>query len=243
MGYFHDQIDSMHYGMEIASRRLTNILPVNIFGVNREIGTDYETIWTGGGILTYPSSAVQMDCVSSSASDTMSIVISGLDANYEALAEIVTLNGTSAVTTTNSFYRINSAVILSGSNVGNITISNGGTTYAHIAADLGSTQACSYTIPADHSLYIFRISMNSGTVNINRHLTARNVVRNSSGRTLRVAEVTFSTSQVNYDRQIPFRIAEKTDFQFECVSAASFGGDNEVSIFVECVLMKDKYDA
>ena len=100
--------------MEIASERITEIVPVNIFGFNRTIGTAYETIWNNGAIYAYPSSAVQMDVVSSSASDTMTLLISGLDANYDALAEIVTVNGTATVTTTNSFLRINSATILSG---------------------------------------------------------------------------------------------------------------------------------
>ena len=53
--------------------------------------------------------------------------------------------------------------------------------------------------------------------------------------TLRVAEGTFQNNQQNFDRQIPFRIAEKTDFSFE---AKSSSGDNELSIFIETVLMK-----
>jgi mevalonate kinase len=53
---------------------------------------------------------------------------------------------------------------------------------------------------------------------------------------LHVAEATFSTSQVSYDRQVPFKIAEKTDFEFQ---AKSSSGDNEVAVFVECVLIKN----
>jgi hypothetical protein len=238
MGYFHEDVDSPHALLEIASERMPEVVPVNIFGFSRTVGTTFQTIWNDGGQYVHPSAAVQMSCVSTSASDTMTIVISGLNADYEALAEIVQLNGTTPVTTTNSFYRINNATILSGSNVGDITVSEGGTVYANIEATLGTTQACVYTVPANHSLYIFRISLTSGTVNSNKYITYRNRVDSSTGRVLRVAEATFQLNMQTFDRQIPFRIAPKSDFQFE---AKSSSGTNELSIFVEALLMKDKY--
>ena len=238
MGYFHEDVDSPHALLEIASERMPEVVPVNICGFSRTVGTTFQTIWNDGGQYVHPSAAVQMSCVSTSASDTMTIVISGLDANYETIAEIVQLNGTTPVTTTNLFYRINSATILSGSNVGDITVSEGGTVYANIEATLGTTQACVYTVPADHSLYIFRISLTSGTVNSNKYITYRNRVDSSTGRVLRVAEATFQLNMQTFDRQIPFRIAPKSDFQFE---AKSSSGTNELSIFVEALLMRDKY--
>lgn len=238
MGYFHEDVDSPHAMLEIASERMPEVVPVNIFGFSRTVGTTFQTIWNDGGQYVHPSAAVQMSCVSTSASDTMTIVISGLNADYETIAEIVQLNGTTPVTTTNSFYRINSATILSGSNVGDITVSEGGTVYANIEATLGTTQACVYTVPANHSLYIFRISLTSGTVNSNKYITYRNRVDSSTGRVLRVAEATFQLNMQTFDRQIPFRIAPKSDFQFE---AKSSSGTNELSIFVEALLMRDKY--
>jgi hypothetical protein len=178
-----------------------------------------------------------MDLVSTSTSDTMDILVKGLDANYNEISETVTLTGTVAVTTSASFLRINSAIILSGSNVGGITISNGGTTYGFIEAELGTTQSCIYTVPADRSLYLFRIDFNSATVNPNKYLTVRNKLRSDTGRILHVAEATFATSQVSYDRQVPFKITEKTDFQFQ---AKSSSGTNEVAVFVEAVQVKNQ---
>ena len=236
MGYVNEKLSSPHALLELVHKGVPCTGAVNIFGFNRDIGTSFETVWNDGGTYAYPGSAVTMDLVSSSASDTMQVMVTGLDADYASIFDVVTLNGTGSVTTAKSFYRINSAVILTGSNVGDITISNGGTTYGFIEATLGITQACIYTVPAGFSLYLFRIDANSGTVNGNRYLTIRNVVTNSAGRTLRVAEATFQTSQVSYDRQVPFRIAEKTDFQFEAKSSAS---TNEVSIFVEGILVEN----
>ena len=167
---------------------------------------------------------------------TMHVTMSGLDANYVEISEIVPGSGTGTVTNPSSLLRINSAVILAGSNVGDITISNGGTTYAFIGATLGTSQSSVYTVPASHSLYLFRIDVCSGTNNGQKYLTFRNVAKTHTGRTLRVAEATFSTSQVSFDRQVPFKIGEKTDFHFEAKSSSS---ENEVSIFIEAILVKD----
>ncbi len=177
-----------------------------------------------------------MDLVSTSTSDTMDVLVNGLDANYDEISETVTLTGTVAVTTSASFLRINSAVILGGNNAGDISISNGGTTYGFIGTNLGATQACVYTVPAGHSLYLFRIDFNSATTNGNKYVTVRNRLSTDTGRILHVAEATFAVSQVSYDRQVPFKIAEKTDFEFQAKSSSS---TNEVAVFVEAVQVKN----
>ena len=63
------------------------------------------------------------------------------------------------------------------------------------------------------------------------------MTRTHTGRTLRVAEATWQTGQQSFDRQVPFAIAEKTDFEFEVKSSSSV---NEVSIFVEAVLVRNE---
>ena len=221
--------------LDIARGNYSNATSLNIFGFNRSIGTDFETVWNDGGNYVYPTSALIMSLVSTSAADTMDVLIVGLDINYNAISETVTLTGTSAVTTSAAFFRINSAVILTGSNVGDISISNGGTKYAFIEAIIGITQSSVYTVPAGHSLYLVRIDANSATTNGQKYLFIRNVIT-TGGRTLRVSEATFATSQVSYDRQVPFKIAEKSDFNFEAKSSA---GTNEISMFMEAVLIKD----
>ena len=235
MYQYHYQRPTPHLLFDIAQGKMYDSEALNIFGFNRTTGTSFETIWNDGGGYVYPSSALPMTIVSSSASDTMQVLVSGLDASYNEVNQTVTLTGTSPVAIPTSLLRINSAIILSGENVGNITIANGGVAYGYIEALLGVTQACVYTVPAGYDVYIFRITANSATTNGQKYLFIRNVTRASNGRTLRVSEATFATSQVNYDRQIPFKIAEKTDFEFEAKSSAS---ENEISIFVEAVLVK-----
>ena len=225
-----------HFLFDIARGKVNNEQAVNIFGFNRSIGTSFETLWNDSATYVYPSSASTLEAVSDSASDTMAVFIDGLDADYNRINETVTLNGTTPVTTTQSFLRVNSAVILAGSNVGDITISNG-VSYAYIEAGIGLTQQCVYTVPAGHTLYLFRIDLTSGTVNGNKYLTYRNVLRTHTGRTLRVAEATWQADQQSFDRQVPFAIGEKTDFEFEVKSSSS---TNEVSIFVEAVLVRNE---
>ncbi len=237
MYQYHYQRPTPHLLFDIAQGKMYDSEAVNIFGFNRVVGTSFETLWNDGGDYVFPTSAVTMDLVSTSTSDTMSVLVKGLDANYNEISETVTLTGTVAVTTSASFLRINSAIILSGSNAGDISISNGGTTYGFIGTNLGTTQACIYTVPAGHSLYLFRIDFNSATTNGNKYVTVRNKLATDTDRILHVAEATFAVSQVSYDRQVPFKIAEKTDFQFQAKSSSS---TNEVAVFVEAVQVKNQ---
>ena len=224
-----------HLLFDAAKGNIFNENPVNIFGINRTVGIEYETIWDDSGNYVYPSSALIMAIVSTSALDTMDVLVDGLDADYNVLQEIVTLTGTVAVNTTSAFFRINSLVILGGENVGGISASNGGTIYAFIGPLLGVSQSSVYTVPAGHCFYLFRIDVNSATTNGQKYLYIRNVVT-TNGRTIRAGEATFAVSQVSYDRQIPFKIVEKSDFSFEAKSSAS---TNQIAIFIEGILVRD----
>ena len=188
-------------------------------------------------MITVPYTEAQLSVVSSNAADTMSLLIEGVDADYNVVYDVVTLNGVTPVSTTNSFMRVNNSVILSGSNVGNITISHSGNAIDYIDAGIGLNQACVYTVPAKHALFLFRISLTSGTVNANKYITYRNRLDAPNGRVLRVAEATFVSNQQDFNRQIPFRIDEKNHFQFEAKSSAQ---ENEIAIFVEAILMRMK---
>ena len=64
-----------HLLFDIAKGNIWNESPVNIFGINRAVGVSYETIWDDSGSYVYPSSALIMTVVSTSASDTMDVLI------------------------------------------------------------------------------------------------------------------------------------------------------------------------
>lgn len=239
MGYFKHDIESPDAMMEIAHRRVEGSEALHLFGFNRSIGTDYETIFNnGGGIYTFPASADTLTVSSSSASDTMPVLIQGLDANYEPVFDVVVLNGTSDVETSNEFLRVNNAAILSGSNVGDITIDHGSNTIAYLEAGFGVQQAIVYTVPAGHALYIKQVVFHSGTANFNQYIFSRACTRTHTGRELHFWESTWQRD-MKFDLHIPFRIAEKTDFTIESKGSTQFGGANEVNIYMGGVLLEN----
>ena len=210
---------------------------VHRFSFNASVGTSYATIWDGvAGIYTFPSTAVIMSAVSTSASDTMGLVITGLDADYKEISETVTLTGVTPVSTTKSFLRINYVQIATGSNVGEIDITNGGTVYGHISVGNGVQQSSVFSVPAGQSLYVTQIDWTSGTINSNKYVFARAYLKLFGGPTLRFFESTFVTSQLKYEPPVPFKIPEKCDFAIEGKSSAT---TNEIGCYINALLIDD----
>lgn len=210
---------------------------VHRFAFNNDVGTTYETIWdNGGGEYAYPASAITLTAVSTSASDTMAVSISGLDGSYMHISEVLTLAGLTPVTTTKQFFRINDIQLVTGNNVGEISFTNNGTTYGHISATYGVQQSTVYTVPAGHTFYMTQIDITSGTINANKYGFGRAILRFYNGPTLRFFESTFVTSQLKYEPPVPFKIPEKTDFEFQCKSSSS---TNEFTVYVNGLLVKE----
>ena len=105
-----------------------------------------------------------LDIASSAAGDTSQIIrIIGLDADYNEIAENISLNGTTIVTTINSYKAINDLITVSGNCTGNVTAKIGATVYAQITSGAGKNQAAIFTVPAGHSFYLTRIDAFSAT--------------------------------------------------------------------------------
>jgi hypothetical protein len=144
------------------------------------------------------------------------------------------LTGTAPVNV-GQFFRINDVITISGNAVGNVTIANNNTTYAKVNAGTGKNQASIFTVPAGHEFYMYRIDAFCATASQNnRHLLFRNFVRQSNGVVLQVAQTSF-LEQMNIQRRIPFRYAEKTDIQLQVRSSA---GTQEIGVFAEGILTK-----
>lgn len=235
MSQFLGNMSTPNFLFDVARGNLEGATAVNLFGFNRSIGVTYETIWNDGNDYIFPSTGLALTVTTSSALDYgKTLIIEGLDTDYNIISEVITLADGGTITTA-LFFRINLMIMLDGENIGNIDAINTAVKYGYIEAGTGVMQACVYTVPRNHSLYLFRIDLNSATTNGNKYLTIRNVTNTSAGRKLRVAEATFAVSQVSYDRQVPFKLAEKTDFSFEAKSSSA---TNEIAIFVEAVLVR-----
>lgn len=210
----------------------------NIFGWQASVSTTFIPLWENATAYTYPTSALQMTVTSASASDDGgTILIKGLDINYEEITEVVTCNNATPPTTTKGFFRINDVIFTnsSGSNVGIITIANGGTTYAKILAGVGRNQASIFTVPAGKCFFLYRIDAFSNDSTAAKPGLFRNYVKYNTGAVYIVARTTF-TGNMNIQRRLPFKYSEKTDIQFQLQTNS---GTHEMNVFGEGILLRD----
>ena len=152
----NESIYAMPTYMQIARGLVAGASVVNIYGYQNALpnssAATYYPVWENTTTYTYPGSASTMLLWSSSASDTnVSILINGLDSSYNIQSETLVLtNGTTGVTTTKSYLRINGIQVTGSVNaVGTINVGNAGKTvqYAEITAGNGKSQAMIYTVP------------------------------------------------------------------------------------------------
>jgi len=144
---------------------------VFISGYNPGVASGDTTVWNETTTLVaYPASAATVTVSSGSANDTSNgtgartVSISGLDGSFNTITETVTLNGQTAVTTTNSFYRFNLLTVLTagsgGVNAGVIYVGTGALTsgkpatiYDSIGVGFNTCQTAIYTVPANSTAY------------------------------------------------------------------------------------------
>lgn len=240
--------------MNVARGSVLGHHAVHVFGYNPTVSTTLATVWDGNtSTYGYPSSASVMTVSSGSANDTASgsgarlVYIAGLDAGYNEISEIVTLNGQTGVSTTNSYLRISRAdVVTAGSGgtaagiiyVGSGTITAGvpAVRYAQINVGYDSTLMGMYTVPAGHTAYILRGGISTGTSVSNKFVTAKLLTRPLSGVFNTMAVTILNGAQSDYDFCVPLRITEKTDIE---VRAFSSGDTFSVSSYFQIVCMKN----
>jgi len=153
------------------------------FGQTATVTTN-QSVWATTGVYAFPASATVMKISSGSANDTSAgsgartVRIVGLDANYAPISETVSLNGQTAVNTTNSYLRINDFYVLtcgSGNTAAGIIYAGTGSVTTGIPATIYSlmpvaynaqTQAI-YTVPAGYTAYVssYTFSSNNATAN------------------------------------------------------------------------------
>ena len=209
---------------------------VHLFGINNAVGTSFETIFDDGGVYPFPDTAQTLSVVSDDAGDTMSVLITGLDGDYNQITETVTLTGQTGVSTSQSFLRVNDARITSGENAGDITISSGSDVVAIIKAGDGVHQAMVYSVPAGHSLFIKKFLLD-GAMSADKTFRFRAALHDPApdDLILRFWESITSTS-LEFNLDIPFVIPEKKDF---CIEARAENTSGAVAAYVSGLLIKE----
>jgi hypothetical protein len=214
----------------------------NIFGYNDAIPDTFVPAWENATAYTYPTVAETMTLRWDTADAGYTVLIKGLDENYDAIQETITLTASPVTQTTqNQYLRINDLVTVGNNNGGfsnpdnDITLTNAGNTvtYAKMLADTGKSQAAIYTVPRGYQFALVRISAFCASASQNnRTIAFRNVARLKTGVILRVAQVEF-LEQMIIDRQLPFVYDECTDIEFQLKGSA---GTQFIGVFGEGVL-------
>lgn len=208
---------------DIGRGLFSNVSHVHKFGFNPDVdsNSDPETVWSAGGLYPWSSLATTQTlyCLSTSASDTMDLTIEGLDENYALQTETVTLTGTTAVTTTNTFIRVFRMV--APGNVGTITArvtSGTGTVVAQIDASKGQTLMAVYTIPAGHYGLLL-----CGDFAVQKSEDAQvQFFQRPHGGDFHIAHMGEVFQGVyRYDFPIPLKLAAKTDLDIRCAEVES----------------------
>ena len=221
-----ESILSADWQLQVARGKVANVVNINANGYQANLGTTFMPVWDANTTYTYPASASTMLLYSTSASDTnLQVRIEGLDASYNALSETITLtNGTTGVTTVNSYFRIQAiSIVTTSSNnpVGNIILGNAGKTaiYAQLNDGNGRSNMTIYTVPAGYTFYLTQVNAFSDQKS-NAVTYYRSYTRSPTGITNIVRNVPFTISYMS-TRVTPRPYPEKSDIQWQCASSAT----------------------
>jgi hypothetical protein len=226
------------FDLQVARGQISYHSTVNIYGYQPAVAQTFIPVWENATVYTYPVAATKMN-LAGSIGDTASILISGLDANYNAISETLILNGTTPVETVKSYLRINGMQVTVGSATnpaGIVTLKDlsNTTIYAQINAGVGRSQASIYTVPAGYTFLLSRVDVNT-SLNGNNFATYRNRTAGPTGVVQLTQQAPFA---INYKTQrvMPRPFLEKTDIQLQCIVNNNTGA---ISVSAEGYLIKN----
>ncbi|CAB5221257.1 hypothetical protein UFOVP240_118 [uncultured Caudovirales phage] len=227
--------------VQVARGKISGVTGLSISGYNADVGTNFIPLWHANTSYTYLTTATQLTVWSDSASDTnVSVLISGLDANYAPITETVVLtNGLTGVQTTQSFLRVNNISLTRvPMNVGVIHCGNNGksTVLCAIEAGAGRSQQTIYTVPAGYTFYLTQSNWYTNNTGNNTGLY-RSWTQSPTGL---IGIILIFPFPVNYNslKVVPRPYTEKTDIQWQVSSASGtskIGGQIEGHLIANSV--------
>lgn len=201
----------------IAQGQFDGYSVVHVTGHNTDVDSGAgETVWSAGGLYPWSvwNSVRVITVVSTSASDTGSVVVSGLDANFNPITEEIDCTGLTPSTGSVQFKRVNSAVYKNGAsnNAGVITLTANSNTIGLIQVGIGQTLNGIYTVPAGHTAYILTGDF---SVQKGEDSQVRFFIR-PFGQGFRIAHIgEVYESTYRYDFVAPIAMPEKTDLDIQ----------------------------
>lgn len=212
----------------------SDVRRVTALGNNPDVDTSTtpEDIWPVGGLYSFLTVATALEILSDNVNDTAAgtgsrtVLINGLDGNYDEVSQTVTLNGTTPVSIPTPLLRVNSAIIMSAgsgeTNIGNLSIRTvvGSLVKAYVPATSGITRAAIYTVPNGYTLVVHsmvfslnRSALTSDAIEIATHFrTSTGVARHPL-----VLGIDVRTSPYRHDGEPGITVTQKTDFTLRCM--------------------------
>jgi hypothetical protein len=254
-----DYVSQTQYGkfeeftLQVARGQIQGHRNVTVFGFNPDVDQTQVSVWPLPSLITFPSAALQMTVSSSSASDTSAgtgartIVVQGLDANYNEISETVTMNGQTAVTMTNALLRVNYAYVLTAGSgnsaagdiyIGTGTVTTGvpATVYDVIKFDYNNTTTGSYTIPAGYTAYLSQGLFSAGQAGGSNQVQGRLLSRGPDNIRRTAAITSLNNGVADYVFEYPLAVPEKTTLEATAVGSSN---NNAVSSMFILVLVKN----
>jgi len=236
MGFqFQNNAPSFDLGISVSKGLVEDFSVAGQFGYNTAVGTSFETVWGVGGTPTYPSTATGCTVTSSNtASDnTGTVLVSGLDANYDLQTAVATIGGSA---TTETFIRVFSIRMLTANtgnaNVGTLTATVDSQTVATVPVGYGSSLSAIYTIPRNKRGYIVQASIGASK---QKEIEAKILIKQVSNGNVWNTVAFQSTFGVPLFETfvIPFVVEEKTDIELRAKADATTAISGSLSLFLE----------
>lgn len=221
---------------EVALGRRQGVTTWNKFGYNLDVDTGTEIIASWGGTFQFSTTGETISIVSTSIADASggtgvnSIVVYGVDANWDEQTVVYTMNGTTPVVSAESWIGINRvAVFLSGSgmtNAGTITVTGVTSEYTKAQMPLGGgvTQQMIFYVPDNHQflarwLHFNALKVSGGgvpeiTVLGHVYSAVNNTIQEVYRGQLDVANI----NDIDVNPSIPFPISERSILYFNATT-------------------------
>ena len=239
--------------LQVSRGQITWHESVTIFGYNSDVDQVVETVWPQGGLLAFPSAALQLKVSSSSANDTANgtgartVFLSGLDADHNTISETISLTGQTAVTTVKSYLHVNQCYVATAGTsdgaegtiyfgTGTVTAGVPATVYDVIQYDYNTRITGSYTIPAGYTGYISQGLFSTGQASGSGPVTGRLVTRGTDDIRRTAAIVTLNNGAADYVFEYPVVVPEKTTLEAQAIGT---GNNNACSSMFILVLIKN----
>jgi len=226
------------FGLHLARGYIQGHEHIHKFGYSTSIGTSDVLVWDGSETYTYPTTAVPLGVVGTSTTDNSQITVQGVDADYNFVSNIVTLDGTTTVTTSASFLRTFRAFVSDdNAPAGDVNIRHSGNLVAKIQEGENQTLMATYTVPAGHTAYLYEIVLGSATEQSNKYVRIRLRAKEDGGVFRTKAKYTLSGQNFEEIFDVPLVFNEKTDIE---ITAESSSNVQEVSALFDLVLIKNE---